>query len=246
MQNKIVLTLDQEEWLLANYKTTTKRTMAEKFDGITPQSVSRVLLRYGLVRTSEERRALVLANLDAMRSVGIDISVKLRRKIEGGGRNAPVQNMHLQRWIKTNGNFSIKRILVYANAQYDNFNDLKLIDKCGYDTYIVKRKERLRIKSRKDEAVKRNAINNARAEKRRKANELFEKNSAIIKQTAAKSEAEATQQLKEDDRVPVKLDDKTTIWPKRSKCTQLPDGTWVKNTPLDTDHKPDTRGFGSN
>ena len=69
----------------------------------------------------------------------------------------------------------------------------------------------------------------------RKKREDAERQQAIFDSikanTKPKSIQQANSELLDKDLVPVKLDAKTTVWVKRSKCVFV-DGAWVKQTPL--------------
>jgi hypothetical protein len=43
-----------------------------------------------------------------------------------------------------------------------------------------------------------------------------------------KSESSAISKSADSDKVPVKIDARTTIMVRREKCVQLKDGTWIK------------------
>jgi len=90
-------------------------------------------------------------------------------------------------------------------------------------------------KAKRAENAKKMAISSKKllaAKKNKEAAEERQKKLEEIKANSPKTMKEFQQRLVKEEKVPVKLDHKTTIYVKKSLCTQLENGTWVKATPL--------------
>lgn len=244
--NKRIFTPEEEQYIKDNYAKVTKVEMAEKLK-LNPHTILRIMTRMGLKRTQEEIDFVL--SKKRKRDSNWTMAV---RKIEGGGRGNPRANYHLTKWIKTNGEFSSKKVLVYKNAKFDDFNDLVLINKRGFASFMEKRPKRILWNTTKEERekkkeLKREFLRKKEADLQKKAivkavvksqtlkkkheKEEAEKRFEAIKASRPKTPEEAHNQLVSEGKVPVKLDHKTTIWVLKSKC-EFVDGAWVKKTPL--------------
>lgn len=284
--NKRILSSEEETYLRENYATTPKVDMAKKLK-LNPNTILRIMNRMNLKRTPDEI-ALIRAN---KRKRGNDWKLKVQ-KIEGGGRENKLASYHLFKWIKQNGKFTNKKILVYKNSEYDNYNDIVLIFKRHYEDFFIirenrkaraekkhvdelekskkrddrllekkkieaeravetakrkeahdkieaeraiKREEKRKIKEKKDAEILQKALAKAAVRgvtlKKRLDEEEREKRFEAIKASRPKSLSESNQQLLQEDKVPVELDHRTTVWVKKSKCDFV-NGKWIKKTPL--------------
>jgi hypothetical protein len=216
-KNYIKLSDEQIDYLRCNYKTVFNRELGE-FLSLSESAISKKLKEHGFIRTQDD----IAAILKRPKKTNPLSKITLL-KIEGGGRNGSlVAKWHLHKWQKTNGNFTHKRILVYQTSQYDNFFDLKLIRKKDYTSFITKRKRRL-------EKLKIREITNQRnTEKRRKAEKINKKTEQILGNYKQKTLGDVLIEMKQIDKVPVKLDPKTTIFVAKHKCIQQEDGSWIK------------------
>jgi hypothetical protein len=285
--NKIVLTAEEESYLRDNYATKSNVEMAAKLK-IHPKTVLRMRTRMGLKRTPEQI-ALICNNKKKRDIVKWRLKVQ---KIEGGGRENSIAKYHLLKWIEKNRPFSRKKILVYKNSDFKNYDDLILIFKRHYEDFLVQREnrrlrkirqekekvekaekrdarllekskvkeqrsiekakkqeklddakkereikleEKRKIQEKKNEEIKQKAIAKAAVRsvtlKKRQDEEDREKRFEEIKASRPKSVQEANLQLIKEDKVPIKVDHRTTVWVSKSKC-EIINGEWVKKTPL--------------
>lgn len=232
MSNKIVLTAEQEEYLVRNYKTMTRKELGLAL-GLKPFMVLRQMGRLNLVRTPEEKKALIsksVVNRDDQ------AAAKKKMRIEGGHKGNPHQRKsryHKDKWIERNGAIPKNMILVYENAKYDEYNDLVLIQRRGFNKFVRERDKRLK----KEERDRKRKIQGKQIEARRKAaHEQEDRMDKFLSSYKQKSPNEAALELMAENKVPVKIDHRTTIWVKREKCIQLENGTWVKKENTNTKH----------
>ena len=216
--NKIILTPEQEQFLLDNYGKMTKIALAQAL-GTNSSTILDMMNRRGLKRTQEQIEFIMKiskSNVSSAEGTGAT-----RRKVEDGGRKNGKARWHLAKWTEKNGQFDFDKILVYKNPG-NKYEDLILIDKKNLATFLADR-----------DSPKKDWKNVSRVSpksKMSKQEELKnEKNFEKIKAGALnKTVDQAVTELINDGKVPVRPDSKTTVWVKREKCIQLADGTWVK------------------
>lgn len=221
--NKI-LTEDHKVYLKENYKTLSNVELG-KTVGVTANHIYNVLFSMGLKRTKEEIKSLLSKN-----SKNRDCSQASfkRLMIEGGGRTGSLKTRwHKDKWVKQNGEVSKKKILVYKNANYDSFEDLILIQKRHYDSFLRKRDKRLnKIKNK----MQGRAYMRKRGSERRKIEEKFQQEFLEMKSNhVQKNFTESVISMQEEGKVPVHIDEKTTLWVNKNKCYQDEEGKWHKN-----------------
>lgn len=219
--NKI-FNAEKEHYLRENFRTTPNDVLAKNI-GLAKDHMRKIMRNLCLKRTPQEIQALIsngLSNRDEQKKA------QKVRKIEGGSRNCNNRiKYHKTRWIEKNGPIPNNMVLVYENGDYENYNDLILIKKISFNSFIKKRDIRLR----KEQRQKKTAVTVYQAEERRRRRERQEQMEEELKKNyKQKSFTEAVCEQLENEKVPVRLDHKTLIFVRKDKCYQDEHGNWHK------------------
>jgi hypothetical protein len=228
--NKIILTPEQEQFLLDNYGKMTKPALAQALR-TNSSTILDMMDRRGLKRTPEQIEFIMKNSKNKPSAKTIEGVSAPRRRIEGGSRENMKARWHLAKWTEKNGTFDLDKILVYQKPG-NKYEDLILIDKKNLDTFILER-----------DTPKKDWKNVSRVSTKSKLTrhdeEKHEKNFEKIKADSLnKTVDQAVSELINEGKVPVRLDSKTLVWVKREKCVQLEDGSWVKKDPLNIQVMP--------
>lgn len=222
--NKII-TEEHKVFLKNNYKILNNVELG-KVVGVTSKHVYDVLCSMGIKRTKDEVKALISKCSSEKDNSKASFT---RLKIEGGGRKSTLKvKWHREKWTKINGDVSKKQILVYKNANYDSFEDLILIQKRHYESFLRKRDKRLN-KIKKENKMQGRTYMRKRGSERRKIEEKFQQEFLEMKSNhVQKNFTESVISMQEEGKVPVHIDEKTTLWVNKNKCYQDEEGLWHK------------------
>lgn len=226
--NKIILTAEQERFLLENYGTMTKVSLAKEFK-VNVSTILEMMTRRGLKRTPEQLKNII-ANKPGISKETLEDIAMVNRRIEGGGRGKGKVRWQLEKWILNNENFSTDKILVYKNKE-EKYEDLILIKKSKYKAFVKEREKRLTLNSKLVIKQQIASLRKTSVIEKQKEVELQEKKYDEIKSTTPKGTDEAIDQLIKEDKVAIKIDSRTTVWVNRSKCDFV-NGEWVRKKPL--------------
>lgn len=225
MSKKKEYTQEEIDYILNNYRTTNNKELGKNL-GVCAKSMLRVFNRLGIKRTEEE-----IKNLIDSRDRSNNGSKK-RISIEGGRRDNHKAAWHKARWIKNNQSIPKGMVLVYATADYNNADDLILIRRKDYDSFIKKRDKEIAKKAKivkqeekKIEREKKKRLTLEKEEKKIKKEKDEEKISDFLENI--RKNPTTTQKELEMGKIPVKIDDRTTIYVKKERCEKLDNGTYI-------------------
>ncbi len=217
-ENRKLFSAEEVKYLEDNFRTTNNSIMGKALNR-SSDVVQNKLKKLKLVRTEEERINMCKSKKTVL--------PKINRKIEGGGRNEHKKRYHLSKWNKEKGIFNEKKMLFYKNGKYDDYNDLILIKSSSFDVMFEKRKRRLLYEEK---------INMATYNHRMSHKSVKVKNREIENQKRLDAFAETFKQKNVDDviveqinqnKVPIVVDLKTTIWVNIDKCVNV-NGAWIR------------------
>jgi len=248
------------QYIKDNYLNTTNPALAAKL-GLHPATLRKKMNELNIIRSAEERKKvwglrgkadpakLSLATCMIETCDGVNIGKRRWHRdkwILNNGKFSAKKKMLVYK--DDIGNFD-DLILIYKRNYYAH---IKNRDARKTRTEVKSKKEAIldaNRKLREEAKAKKEAILDATEDekiaiafkkaakyaiamkKKQEADEMERKFEAI-KAARPKNMRESNIQLAKEDKVPVKLDAKTTIWVKRDKCTEVSPGIWQKNSPL--------------
>lgn len=228
--NKKELSKEEEQYILENYRTTLNKDLAAKL-GVAPKTMLRIFRRLGIKRTPEEAQAVSMLRKKPK------LDFQSRRNIEGGGKKNGRAVWHKKIWTSKNGPIPEDSILVYSTKKYDSVEDLILIKKSKFDAFVKKRDSFLEKEKKRVEREKRAQKKAEQELKRSEREKQQEKHEEFIHKLRKNQSTNWVKEEYERGRVPIRLDQRTTVWVKIEKCDLLPNGNYVLKPEYEESYK---------